>query len=413
MYMMAICAYPVNVDAIYDFCAPEISELARGVRAGAIEKIESPRDLISALLLCMKSGSGAEILIEDKSTAQRIGDLFSWRYRLGGNAGIMANVLAGLGAAAILNAPALSPRLAGMLDPRVRVPLSGSLQEPWRAARGEDMIHYVFQFAASDSLVTDEERIRAPRSNRLIATYDPVNARLESSRDFDEFCLQEIRRVDGAIVSGFHLVPLGSYKAVLDRKIRQIRSWKEGNSRIFVHAEMGSFQRPEIMEHLLKHLYADSIGFNEDELGLILRVEPGWSGIAKAAGQLKEELGFSRIAVHTQDFILSVTDGRIGAEDEQRALSCGVEAAASVAASGFVGDGVVRDASPAGLRAKEEFCRQGGTPLGRGAYADVNGTVTVLVPSAHVACPRFTVGLGDTATAAVFHAELCALGKRS
>ena len=58
---------------------------------------------------------------------------FSWQFRLGGNAGIMANVLAALGAKPVLNAPALGAKLAGMLHAGVRVP-AFSTAEPGQAA---------------------------------------------------------------------------------------------------------------------------------------------------------------------------------------------------------------------------------------------------------------------------------------
>ena len=125
-----ICAYTLNLDAVYSVVGEDINHLTRGIFPEAREKIVNLDDLISALLFCMQKGLGVELLIESEDAAKKIEDSFQWQYRLGGNAGIMANVLAALGARPILNAPALSLRLAGMLHPLVRVPVAGILKDP-------------------------------------------------------------------------------------------------------------------------------------------------------------------------------------------------------------------------------------------------------------------------------------------
>lgn len=114
--MNIICAYPVNLDAVYDLEEESISRFVQsadpfGIRGELKGSIRSREDLISSLLHCMHNGSGAEILVEGRELAEEIEASFPWSLRLGGNAGIMANLLATLGASPILNAPTLEPRL--------------------------------------------------------------------------------------------------------------------------------------------------------------------------------------------------------------------------------------------------------------------------------------------------------------
>ena len=153
-----ICAYTLNLDAVYSVIGEDINHLARGILPEAREKIISLDDLMSALLFCMQNGSGVELLIESEDAAKKIETSFQWQYRLGGNAGIMANVLATLGARPILNAPALSLRLAGMLHPLVRVPVAGILKEPLQAVLDREMMHFVFQFVEGESVNTTERK---------------------------------------------------------------------------------------------------------------------------------------------------------------------------------------------------------------------------------------------------------------
>ena len=113
------------------------------------------------------------------------------------------------------------------------------------------MVHFVFQFKKGDEIAAWQSRITAPSDNRFIATYDPVNTRLLSSKHFDSYCLENIRDFDGALLSGFHLAPFKEYQEIFPQKIAQIKSWKDKNPQIFIHAEMGSFQSPQIMQSLL------------------------------------------------------------------------------------------------------------------------------------------------------------------
>ena len=72
------------------------------------------------------------------------------------------------------------------------------------------------------------------------------------------------------------------FKEIFDRKIEQISSWKKANPELYVHAEMGAFHEPEIMEYLLERLPVDSLGMNEDELARVMSLKPGWQNTMKA-----------------------------------------------------------------------------------------------------------------------------------
>ncbi len=430
--MNIICVYPVNVDAVCNIRGEEIMRLIpSNVKIELKESIGSREDLLSCLLFCMQQGSGAEILIQNRATAMKIEDSFSWQFRLGGNAGIMANVLAALGAKPVLNAPALGPRLAKMIDTGVHVPVSVAV-EPGRATgapqenleRDQDaeteMEHFVFQFKKGDQFASGQIRITAPSDNRFIATYDPVNSRLLTSRHFDSYCQENIREIDGALLSGFHLAAFKEYQEIFPQKISQIKSWKDKNRKIFIHAEMGSFQSPEIMKSLLMLLPkipVDSLGLNEDELataeGLAHGSSPAsWQETMQAAERLRGRLGLFRVAVHTRDYILSIKlQGKINAREELFALQSGVEAAATLAATGLVTGEPPQEINPLGIEAKEDFCRNGATAYGRGAFLHLGEEIISLMPSLVVHKPKITVGLGDTATATIFFQELSAIRK--
>ena len=440
--MKIICAYPVNLDALYDLGEERISRFIQsadpsGIKSEMKGSIRSREDLISSLLYCIQQGSGAEILVESLQLAEEIEASFPWSFRLGGNAGIMANLLAELGARPILNAPALEPRLAALLHPGVGIPVSGRLMQPSLAAERPDLssevLHFVFQFKESDRIPSPQGPISAAKDNRFIATYDPVNTRMVSNQDFDAYCQDHIQEIDGAILSGFHLAPRDRYREIFPPRIEQIRSWKEANPNIYIHVEMGSFQSPGIARHFLRLLEkADSLGLNEDELEtataeysaigsspvsstVLSTARPKMSQwqerVQKAAG-LREHLGIFRVSVHTRDYILSIMEeGKLTARDELLSLQKGADSAAALAATGSAKGMPPVEVNPRGLEAKREFCRQGAEAagVGRGAFHKRDGLVVSLMPSLLAREPRITVGLGDTATAATFYQELQAI----
>lgn len=440
--MKIICAYPVNLDALYDLGEERISRFIQSADPSMIKSelkgsIRSREDLISSLLYCIQQGSGAEILVESLQLAEEIEASFPWSFRLGGNAGIMANLLAELGARPILNAPALEPRLAALLHPGVGIPVSGRLIEPSLAAERPDLssevLHFVFQFKESDRIPSPQGPISAAKDNRFIATYDPVNTRMVSNQDFDAYCRDFIQEIEGAILSGFHLAPLDRYREIFPPRIEQIRSWKEANPNIYIHVEMGSFQSQKIARHFLRLLEkADSLGLNEDELEtataeysaigsspvsstVLSTARPKMSQwqerVQKAAG-LREHLGIFRVSVHTRDYILSIMEeGKITAKDELLSLQKGADAAAALAATGSAKGMPPVEVNPRGLEAQREFCRLGAEAagVGRGAFHKRDGLVVSLMPSLLAREPRITVGLGDTATAATFYQELQAI----
>ncbi len=406
--MKIICAYTVNLDAVYNVNSEEIDGLSAGLKPEPREKITRLEDLLSALLFCMQEGSGDELPIEREEVAKIIERPFRWDYRLGGNAGIMAGVMATLGAEPVLNAPAVGRRMAGMLHPGIRIPVSGTLKEPLQAVEGEEMIHFVFQFTEGQTVMTSGAPIVSSKANRLIATFDPLNSRLYSNPDFDAYCNEKIKDFDGALVSGFHLAPISEFKEVFDRKIEQVGSWKHDNPELYIHAEMGAFHRPEMMEYLVGRLPADSLGMNEDELGRVESVRYGWRGSKEAVQRLRERLGFSRVAVHTRDYIISAMTRLIPPEKEVEALTRGADVAAALAATGSITGPPPEEVNLVGLEARDEFLRDGAVSCGRGAYMILGEDVLSLVPSVLARHPKFTVGLGDTTTAAIFYEELLA-----
>jgi len=212
----------------------------------------------------------------------------------------------------------------------------------------------------------------------------------------------------------------------LQEKINQLRSWKEMSPNLFIHLELGSFQSPQIMSHLLdlvSEVSIDSLGMNEEELDAaagLLRLSikantpASWQEKVLALERLQNETGINRVSVHTREYIISaMRDGLLPAQDETSALQSGVDAAASLAAGGSMRAAPPEEYNENGLAAARELRRLGAVGCGKGAILQSGGRIVSLVPARQVSRPIITVGLGDTATASIFYCELEAIRKNA
>ncbi|WP_369425138.1 ADP-dependent glucokinase/phosphofructokinase [Methanothrix sp.] len=401
-----LCAFNVNIDCVHTITGEEIERLSHriefaGEGSGIPSEIGSVEDLVVSILEHMRRGTGGELIIESEDVADEIASLFPWEIRMGGNAGNVANVLAALGAEPVVNVPSLTPRQASLFHPAVRVPVTDdgvSLTTPFDASEeGQELRHFVIQYRGGERVDTPSGRFTAPRENRVIATFDPLNRVMHLSPAFRTFLEKPDPAVRGVILSGFHLVPCDLHREIFEERLHSMREWL---STRYSHAEMGSFERAEIMRFLLEVLEVESIGMNEDELSMLLHSGGSWEEIAGAAEQIHDEFDIPRVCVHTREFTVSISPDPV---KEIAALKLGAEIAGRLAATGCIGKDVELGVSDVGRRAVEYLARRGGKRSGLGVFKEKDGSSVCVHPSFIAPEPVTTVGLGDALTAATFY----------
>ena len=438
--MRVLCCCNVNIDSVCAINGDKITDYIERNSLGAkIEHlIEDPpnrigniSDLLALLLRCMEKGNGGEFLVEtpDAIPEPAIRSLITGKpvLRLGGNAGIAANVLSNLGASlAIPNVACPSRRQADLFSgDTIRIPVYKDgeivLLKPDDAVScEEDALHHVFDFKKGDKVTLCGRTIIAPNNNRIIATYDPKNSSLYLDDAFRDYSLAHIKEMDGALISGFHLLrntyPDGStYIDCLQPILEHLKRWKSVNPDLRIHFEMGDFLDSGITDFMISSLsdIVDSIGMNEEEF-LGDDTDISARNIIERSVQSIDELGISRLCIHTRDFIVSVFDpAYIDARSEIDALNFGASASGALAISGHAdiasAHAAIRDLPPsdAGVRectmVQEHFH---GERIGSGVHLQLNGYVVCVAPSLRCESPVTTVGMGDTMTAGVFLREL-------
>jgi ADP-dependent phosphofructokinase/glucokinase len=482
--MNILCGYNVNIDSVYRINGAEIQELLGSFeKTEILKKIENPpgkilseSDFVAGLTYCMKNGCGAEWLVFEQAVFEFLKNRYFQKslVRMGGNAGIMANVLSEMGASRVVpNVAVPSKTQLSLFSKKAVYFPDSSLKTETKAEQNsnawpernipassssQDPIHFVFDFSKGETFFLYGTEIKAPRENRFIATCDHLNFRLFTSPDFENYALNHAGELDGALISGFHLLnetyPDGStYKDVLENSFSQLKAWKAKNERLRVHVELGHFASREIGNSVFSTFaeISDSIGMNEDELSMfknlhgipaerLLHMEA--EAVGKAACKLASLYDLGQLFIHTREFVLAVFKpdvgnsggpGIFGKQDEGKrdkekwedresqellkaagkkleAMGFGLKCAGAYAASGklegreFIEKEALKlQESRFGREQLQLFLKAfDGKACGKGAFALMDSYMLCILPTLLCKSPITTVGLGDTLTAGTF-----------
>ncbi|MFQ6071162.1 MAG: ADP-dependent glucokinase/phosphofructokinase [Methanosarcinales archaeon] len=440
--MRILCGYNVNIDSVYIVNGLEISKcikeynLSEKIKTGlknppnAINKLE---DFFVGLIDCINTGKGAEWLILDKGVFEFLKKNFHGELRIGGNAGIMSNVLAELSTQVITNVPKLSEEQAKLFSEKVLVPAEQenkiTLKNPRYAIKSdEELMHFVFDFKRGTIINIKNEKFIATRENRFIATYDESNTKLEINPLFDLISEKLIKNIDGALISGFHILlknyPNGTtYKEQVKTNFEQVKKWKQLNKNLIIHLELGHFNSDIVMEYIINKFSSvvDSIGMNEDELSKYLGIigekdlknnvnSNSARPIIEALLKLKNTLilpnpNLRRICVHTREFIISILKN-CRENYEILALKFGAKVAATLAKTGKIGNEEYIEESIKDLKLSEIGIQQlkEVQPYLNGTFSE-NYSI-IMSPTILCGTPVTSVGMGDSLTAGIFLKEL-------
>ncbi|WP_135609504.1 ADP-dependent glucokinase/phosphofructokinase [Methanococcoides sp. AM1] len=437
--MKVLCGYNVNIDFLYTITGLEMSDLLKlvdkdeliGKICDAPGEIRSLSDLVAGLILHMQKGTGAEWFIYSDDVFHFLKSRYYEKseIRLGGNAGIMANIMSHMGAEhVVMNAVgdigSIKPLISGE-----NIVFSGKSvpQDVPLSREANEIIHFVFDFSSGTQFDFFGTDVIVPRENRFIATYDDVNTELTITPEFEEYSLEHVAEMDGAIISGFNQLqkcyPDGSgYSERFERAHSQLIGWKERNPDLPIHVELGHFMSMDMGVSIFSELAgtADSIGMNEDELVMLAELHGVPSdmirkmdacAILDACVRCALSTGLKKIILHTRDFIMSIfRKGTSSTIREMQSMQFGVMCAAAFAASGKLPVRSQLEKSVSGLARSEEGVDQlnklqdciGGEQLEGGVCGEYRGYSVCILPTIICEKPVSTVGLGDTVSSATF-----------
>jgi len=440
--MKILCAYNANIDALYSITGPEIVAMLTCEDASEVmEKITTPpgvinsmSDFLAGLLLCMKEGTGAEWLIHEPEVFKSLKDQFLYRskLRMGGNMGIMANVLSEMGAELVIpNVVKPTERQLSFFSKKaIHVPGSDSCSKE-ASCESDEPIHFVFDFKKGEHVECGDLGFTVPRENRFIATYDIMNISLFVNPSFEEYAIRHVAEMDGLLLSGFHMMietyPDGStFMDKLDKVLGQLETWCSINNDLSIHVEFGHFTNKNMALHVFSRLSSivGSIGMNEDELAMLTSMhevnaakilQMDVFSIIEAAKRSLLVTDLRKMIVHTREYVLSISrQAELDGESQIKAMNFGVTCAGIFASTGQLHDRNKLDLISSNLK-ESEFGRAqterfidatSAVHFGRGAAGIYDGYQVCIMPTLLSDNPISTVGLGDTVTASMFLREL-------
>ncbi len=285
-----ITAHKIQLAFVHD---PDLINKVREKIKNPPDEIKSPEDFFAGLYVSMKEGKSLQWIIREKNK-----EMLEWfdnyfegadEMRMGGQTGIIANLLSILGVESIVYLPMLSKKQALMFrKDRVFFPINVNDEvtfKPIRDAFKEEddtKINWVFEFREGGRFpipIEYEKIIIAPRTNRFIVASRPPKL-IPICDPMTEKILDKIgERVDRVILGGYqHLrekYPDGkTCYDYLDDIVRQILLLKSKNPALRIHMEFAGIPNEVIRREILLKIspQINSLGINEVEIQMALNI---------------------------------------------------------------------------------------------------------------------------------------------
>jgi ADP-dependent phosphofructokinase/glucokinase len=437
-----ISAFNANVDAVIKVNGDGIQNLIAEnnlntdlILAEGESSICSNEDAIRGFLNCFKNGIAEEWLIEDVEVFEWLNKNVGYdKMQMGGQGGIVANVMAVCGVNSVYvhcaSAPKDQAKLFLDLPNLLTNDENGEIQQAFKVDRSSDLalIHWIIEFDKGDSITLNGETFVCPKANRFIATYDPLNFKLHIDENFASRMSQSDINPEYIILSGYQMLHESLHDGTkgterIDFSKAMIAKWRKSCPESLLHLEVASTQDKVIRKYLIDSLVesVDSLGFNERELIDILEVigedelaqkcEENTNSSNLFDGMLKiyEYTKCSRMQLHM--FGLYLTLQKKGFKVSPAQNRDGMQLAATVAAA-KAGTGAI-DQKEVLLWAKDHEVSE----VGLKELADLQNTVTnhfgenqllgtgifsneqveiIAVPTILIEKPVTLVGMGDT-----------------
>lgn len=446
-------AFNVNVDALVhidpdliEWISSQFDQHEEPLRDETLPRsVESVPELVALLHAAMQTGKSHYGFLADDTAAWCRKHLPNSEYKLGGQAGIIANLMATLGADSRLYTTLLSDQQAEIIHPAVRVPVVHGDDLSWDGVQHAadpnqpTKVNWIFEYPKGMTCRFPQGTITTPRANRVILSTSAPGSFSKFLPPIAERLPELGASIDVAFMAGYHRGngDVAGTEAFIAESRRQLQALKQGNENLVVHIEYVPAREPEHERIIWEGLAGafDSFGINEHELAQLLYVF-GEEAAAQAirenenaytvwqgARVLQKILPVPRIHVHNLGYYVLLLDRGYASTPDIVRDSC-ILASTANAAKAIHGD--ITSVDQVVEAARIPFSEIGAVQMRlfaenlRQAGYDVpddfmdNGIVpladhTALVVPAHVVPnPVSTVGMGDTISSVALASEVAA-----
>ena len=435
-------AYNVNVDAIkYYKDGKEIQNLIEKYGEYRIiekyneypRKICNPIDYIARLIHAMINGKPAEVpLLDDENLNKWFDDLKYDEERMGGQVGIIANLLSILRTKKVIAySPILSKKQAEMFvdNDNLVYPsiIDGNLmlKKPIESYKENDplKINRIFEYKEGIKFKLGDKRIITPIANRFIVASRPDKLRLEIKEDLKEKLPEIGEQIDCAIFSGYQGIKEKysdgkTYKYYFTKAEEDLDLLRQKNKNIKIHLEFASIQNINLRKNIINRILPkmDCLGMDETEVANLISTM-GYEELGEKIikySKMEDAIEASKIImetypnlellqVHTLYYIMVICkkDNPLTIEQFKRILELATILAATKAKLGEISkvSDLLNGLTVPHNKYGELFKSIVGNVQKEESYKDYK---IVAMPSRLVDIPKSTVGLGDTISSSAF-----------
>lgn len=422
-------AFNANIDAVLKIDTNKFSDLLIQENLSLSElrnikytKLDNPQDVLKGIFKSFSLGIAEEWLTADKNIYDwMVKNLGYDKLQMGGQGGIVANVLGIAGVKKVFahcnSLPQLQADQFLELDNICSFDESGCENSAYKINRNHDvpLIHWIIEFNKGDKIIIEGQEFVCPKSNRFIATYDPLNLNLVIDKNFVETMTKT--NLDYIILSGFHaLSSENNGVKLLENSIPFIKQIKK---KALLHLEIASTQDLKIRENIINQIspLADSIGVNERETIDVLEIlglkdlqqkcEENCHSINlfNALIAIKKKLKIPRIQLHFFGMYLTIQDKnfKISAQANRNGMILAAIISTSKAGTGSLNEyenllwSLKEEVSDIGLKELEDLSAYiKNDALLSSGICQFEDFDIIAIPTILIEKPKTLVGMGDT-----------------
>ena len=431
-------AFNANIDTVHRLSEKKLEKIIGKSDAKKIisssknppKKIMSKEDFLANLIYTIKTSSAREIACQNSEAAKWVDEYFPPKEeRTGGQTGIMANFLVGLGIDVIAYTPLLSEKQASFFNAEVKFPLvknsKFSMVAIKRASNSEQTkINRIFEFRNGFKL----GNTTSCRANRFILASRPKGTEPFFSKELEAHIPEMFQGVNRVILSGYQSEKACNLAHFRKEKM-QIKKIKKSNQKLMIHLEEAFISdkmlEKDIVEYIAKNV--DSIGMNEVEVRQIASCVLQKKVLEKypkntlealyiLGAKIAKKLKLLRVHIHYLGFYIAIVDKNYPVQPEKvrDALLYASLAAEARAKKGTLPSrndislqklGGISEKGIQEIKALEKSLHLCEGFLTTG-ICEMDNHHIIVVPTIISKHPKTTVGMGDVISSSAFAGEL-------
>ncbi len=436
-----ISAFNANIDAVIKVSGKNIEKILNAdsfdssiLDKGGPTSINSKEDALRGITKCFAGGIAEEWLIGNEDVYHWLNEHIGFdQLQMGGQGGIVANAMAVCGVNPVYvhcaSLPEQQAKLFLDLPNLLSVDDKGELKKAFDISRSEiPLIHWIIEFNKGDTFNYNGKSITCPKSNRFIATFDPLNFKLAIDKPFAEKFNHGRAPFEYIILAGYQMLQetlTDGLKGVdrIDESLKIVEKWLTATPDHILHFEVASTQDRVIRKYLLDKLavISDSIGFNERELIDMLEVigeeelaalcdsDTSSANLFKGMLKVREYTKCPRLQLHMFGLYITLQNKgfKISPEKNRNGMQLAAVVAAAKAGTGAIHDKDVllwaadKEVSNAGLTELKKLSEEVESEISHNKLMELgiftNDEIEIIaVPTIIIDNPVTLVGMGDT-----------------